>query len=193
MRLGEIFDNDFGLDWVRKHLNVSAKEDSSSTANQQKEKLPRFVPLTLLGRVTAGDPCEPIENKEEVYVLASDIASVRNARALKVVGDSMRDAGVLDGDIIIVGDVSNPQGRIVVAVITIKGSVEVTLKRWRQTGNKVTLEPANPDYQPITLPVKKKSGGHFVHAWGALVKVMRTVEPPPAAESVVDERWRKAG
>lgn len=136
----------------------------------------RVVPLKVVGRVSAGQPIEAIEEGEDVYVMASDVAGVKKPRALRVVGNSMGDAGVLDGDIIIVGDCADPRNRIVVVYVEEKGTLGATLKMWRQKGQSVTLEPANPDYEPETYPAKK------LRWYGMLVKVLRTVELPEANE-----------
>jgi SOS-response transcriptional repressor LexA len=126
------------------------------------------VPLKIVGRVSGGKPIETIEDVEEILVLSTDIEGVKKPRALRVVGDSMRHANVMDGDIILVGDCESPINRIVVALITDRGTVDATLKMWRQKGQTVTLESANPDYEPITLPAKK------VRWYGMLIKVLRT-------------------
>jgi SOS-response transcriptional repressor LexA len=138
--------------------------------------VPRAVRLKVVGRVSGGKPIEAVEDDGEIYVLESDVVGTHNARALLVKGDSMRDAGVLDGDIILVGDCESPINRIVVALIKDKGTVDTTLKMWRQKGNNVTLEPANPDYKPITYPAKKVSW------YGALIKVLRTFPVDEAHE-----------
>jgi len=129
---------------------------------------PYGVPLKIVGRVSGGKPFEAVENEEEISVLSTDIEGVKNPRALRVVGDSMRDANVMDGDIILVGDCASPINKIVVVHIKDKGTVDTTLKMWRQKGGTVILEPANPDYEPITYPAKK------VGWYGALIKVVRS-------------------
>ncbi|MEO8445314.1 MAG: transcriptional repressor LexA, partial [Gammaproteobacteria bacterium] len=85
---------------------------------------------------------------------------------LRVQGMSMRDAGILDGDLVAVRrqpDVRN--GQIVVARL----EEEVTVKRYRQTGTTVTLSPQNPDYQPIKVDLKVE---HLVIE-GVVVGVIR--------------------
>jgi SOS-response transcriptional repressor LexA len=133
------------------------------------ESQPRAVALKIVGRVSGGKPIEPIEHHEEIMVLSTDIAGIKKARALRVVGDSMRDANVMDGDIILVGDCESPINKIVVAYIEEKGTLGATLKWWRQKGQSVTLEPANPDYKPFTYPAKK------LRWYGALAGVIRTI------------------
>jgi SOS-response transcriptional repressor LexA len=133
--------------------------------------------LKIVGRVSAGKPIETVEIQEEITVLSTDIEGVQNPRCLRVVGDSMRDANVMDGDIILVGDCDSPVNRIVVAYIEEKGTLNATLKRWRQKGDKVTLEPANPDYDSETYPAKK------MRWYGFLIKVLRTISLPQANEN----------
>jgi len=158
------------LSWVGGALlergKAAYKRDKS--LKEPEDGGPYAVPLKIVGRVSSGKPIEAIENKEVVMVLSTDIQGVQKPRCLRVVGDSMRDANVMDGDIILVGDTDSPINRIVVAYIKDKGTVETTLKMWRQKGQAVTLEPANPDYDPVTYPSRKLSW------YGALVKVLRT-------------------
>jgi repressor LexA len=89
---------------------------------------------------------------------------------LRVYGMSMRDAGILDGDLVAVcrqADVRN--GQIIVARL----EEEVTVKRYRQTGTTVTLLPQNPDFQPIKVDLKAE---HLVIE-GVVVGVIRSGMP----------------
>jgi SOS-response transcriptional repressor LexA len=140
------------------------------------QKPPHAIPLKIVGRVSGGKPIEPVEHHEVIMVLSSDVAGVQNPKALRVAGDSMRESNVMDGDIILVGDCASPINRIVVAYIEEKGTLGATLKRWRQKGQNVTLEPANPDYEPVTYPLKK------LRLYGALIKVLRTFPTADANE-----------
>jgi SOS-response transcriptional repressor LexA len=138
---------------------------------------PSVTYIKLVGRVSAGSIIEPIEDAESIPVLSTDIEGVHNARALKVIGDSMVDANVIDGDIILTGDCPDPRNRIVVAYVLENGAmVGATLKWWRQKGNNVTLEPANPKYKAVTYPAKK------LRLFGALIKVLRTLPKPEVNE-----------
>jgi repressor LexA len=104
--------------------------------------------LPLLGRIAAGSPILASENiEEEVHV---DPAMFRPHAdfLLRVRGDSMKDANILDRDLLAVHRISEAQnGQIVVARI----GDEATVKYYRQEGNKVRLEPANTAYAPLEI------------------------------------------
>lgn len=102
--------------------------------------------IPLMGRIAAGFPIEPIEDRETVEV-PSSLAAPGNY-ALKVQGDSMIGDGVLDQDVVIVRQVDTARHReMVVALI----NGEATLKRLMQKGGKTELHPANPDYPVIDI------------------------------------------
>lgn len=122
--------------------------------------------LPLVGRVAAGQPILAAEHIEARYRLDMALFNPRPHYLLRVQGMSMRDAGILDGDLVAVRrqpDVRN--GQIVVARL----EEEVTVKRYRQTGTTVTLLPQNPDYQPIKVDLKAE---HLVIE-GVVVGVIR--------------------
>ncbi|MEO7385902.1 MAG: transcriptional repressor LexA [Gammaproteobacteria bacterium] len=122
--------------------------------------------LPLIGRVAAGQPILATEHIEARYRLDLALFNPRPHYLLRVQGMSMRDAGILDGDLVAVRrqpDVRN--GQIVVARL----EEEVTVKRYRQTGTTVTLLPQNPDYQPIKVDLKVE---HLVIE-GVVVGVIR--------------------
>lgn len=104
----------------------------------------RSVPL--VGRVTAGLPILAIENIEEYLTLPHDMLGKDDLFCLRVQGESMIDAGILDGDIIIVREQNNAEnGEIVVAMI----EDEATVKTLNRKNGKTWLMPENPDYEPI--------------------------------------------
>ena len=103
----------------------------------------RLVPL--LGRVPAGSLDAAIEDLEG-YVPVQSRYSSDELFGLRVHGDSMRDAGILDGDMVLVRrQPSAHTGEIVVALV----EDEATVKRLRMRGRRVELHPDNPDYEPI--------------------------------------------
>jgi repressor LexA len=107
--------------------------------------------LPLIGRVAAGSPILAQEHVEARFALDPTLFVQRPDYLLKVRGMSMRDAGILDGDLLAVrrgSDVRN--GQIVVARV----GDEVTVKRWRQRGHVVELLPENPEYSPIVLDTR---------------------------------------
>jgi repressor LexA len=112
------------------------------------------VPLVpLVGRVAAGRPLLAVENIEDyVPVPAGALRVVEGAFALRVSGDSMVGAGILDGDLVVVRRQSDADdGAIVVARIEneLTGEAEITVKRLRRSGGGPELVAENPAYEPI--------------------------------------------
>jgi repressor LexA len=107
------------------------------------------VPVPILGRVPAGTPREPLEAPEGYVPCPADVARDPRAFALRVRGDSMRDAGILDGDVVVCVPAAEARdGETVVALV----EGEATVKRFRRaTGAGAALLPANPRYRPIPL------------------------------------------
>jgi len=103
----------------------------------------RTVPV--MGRIAAGVPIEAIQNQTDSIVVPPDMLSGGNYFALEVRGDSMIEAGILDGDTVVIrsADTASP-GDIVVALID---DNEATLKRFRRKGDSIALEAANPAYE----------------------------------------------
>lgn len=106
----------------------------------------RFANVPLVGRVAAGLPLLAAENLDGYLPIPADMAQGEGLFALKVHGDSMKDAGILDGDIIVArqqGTADN--GDIVVAML----DEEATVKRFFREPNHIRLQPENSDYAPI--------------------------------------------
>ncbi len=102
--------------------------------------------VPLVGQVAAGAPILAEENIEDHLEIPAVIGADDGDYALRVRGDSMRDAGIIDGDFVVVhptDDATN--GQIVVALI----EDEATVKRFFNEGDAIRLEPENPAYQPI--------------------------------------------
>lgn len=105
--------------------------------------------LPVVGRVAAGYPILAEQNIEQHFKLDPALFRPKAHYLLKVQGMSMRDAGILDGDLLAVHrspDVRN--GQIIVARLH---DEEVTVKRYRQKGRQVWLLPENPDFDPIEV------------------------------------------
>lgn len=116
---------------------------------------PQLVPASLLqlslplvGRVAAGSPILALEHIEATYQVDRSLFSAIPDFLLKVRGMSMRDAGILDGDLLAVKktDVAR-NGQIIVARL----GEDVTVKRYRKTGTLIELLPENPDFAPIQV------------------------------------------
>jgi len=109
--------------------------------------------LPVVGRVAAGSPILAEEHIEDHYNISPDLFRPRADYLLRVRGMSMRDAGILDGDLLAVhrtGKADN--GQLVVARL----GDEVTVKQFRQRGAIVTLLPKNPDFAPIRVDLKEQ-------------------------------------
>ena len=116
--------------------------DSSSDAN---EKRTVFVPI--IGKVTAGQPILAQENIEDTFPLPIDLVNSDTVFMLKVKGESMIDAGIMDGDLILVRQQKVARnGEIVVAMI---GDEEATVKRFYKEKTLIRLQPENPYMEPI--------------------------------------------
>ena len=109
--------------------------------------------VPLLGRIAAGAPILAEEHVEDHLTVPAGFASGGEHFALRVSGDSMVDAGILDGDIVVVRrqDVAE-DGAIVAALLPGPAEPEATVKRLRRRGTRVTLVPENPAMDPVDLP-----------------------------------------
>ncbi|MBV9015018.1 MAG: transcriptional repressor LexA [Alphaproteobacteria bacterium] len=122
--------------------------------------------LPLYGRIAAGTPIEALRDQSTtVAVPGSLLSRGREHYALEVAGDSMVDAGIFDGDTVIIerGDTAD-NGAIVVALVD---NEEVTLKRLRRRGASIALEPANQTYETRIF------GPDRVKVQGRLIGLMR--------------------
>ncbi len=104
------------------------------------------ISLPVVGRVAAGVPITAVENVEDEFTLPSSFVKRADSFMLRVKGDSMVDAAILDGDLIVVA----PQpvaanGEIVVAII----DDEATVKRFYKEDNRIRLQPENKFMEPI--------------------------------------------
>lgn len=123
--------------------------------------------LPVLGRIAAGEPIQAINDiPPEIAVPSQMLSGPGKHYALEVKGDSMIDAGINNGDVVVIRETSQASdGDIVVAQIE---GYEATLKRFRRKGDSIMLEAANPAYEPRILP----SGS--VSVQGRLVGLIRT-------------------
>ncbi len=109
--------------------------------------LPTYVPL--LGQIAAGRPILADENVDELMPLPRDLVGTGELFGLHVRGDSMIDAGVLDGDYVIVRSQPTADNGDMVAAQLEDIEAEATVKYFHRLGDRVELRPANPSYQPI--------------------------------------------
>src|SRR5205085_5748798 len=119
------------------------------------------VDLPLYGRIAAGTPIEALRDQSNTIAVPGALVGRGEHYALEVAGDSMVDAGILDGDTVIVQRCDTAEnGSIVVALVD---NVEVTLKRLRRRGASIALEPANQAYETrIFGPDRVKVQGRLV-------------------------------
>lgn len=109
--------------------------------------------LPVVGRVAAGSPILAQEHIEAHYQIDSALFAPRADYLLKVRGMSMKDAGILDGDLLAVHRSSEVRaGQVVVARL----DDEVTVKRFRKRGHVVELLPENPDFEPIVVDLRRQ-------------------------------------
>jgi repressor LexA len=102
--------------------------------------------IPLVGQVAAGSPILAEENIEDQLEVPAVIGADDGDYALRVRGDSMRDAGILEGDFVVVHPTDDADnGQIVVALL----GDEATVKRYFLEGDEVRLQPENPSYEPI--------------------------------------------
>jgi repressor LexA len=107
-----------------------------------------MMALPLVGRVAAGSPILAQEHVEATYSVDPAMFSAKPDYLLKVRGLSMRDAGIMDGDLLAVKKVDSAKnGQIVVARL----GDDVTVKRYRKTGELIELLPENPDFKVIRV------------------------------------------
>jgi len=105
-----------------------------------------IVYAPVVGRVTAGEPILAVENIESYFPLPKEFAGAGEVFLLEVRGDSMRNAGILDGDYVVVRQQPDAvNGDIVVALI----GEEATVKRFFRENGHIRLQPENEAYEPI--------------------------------------------
>lgn len=131
------------------------------------EEIPTNVlPIPVVGRVAAGLPLLAVENIDGHVAVDQSFLPSGEVFSLRVTGESMRDEGIKDGDLVLVKKQDSAyKGDIVVAVI----GEEATVKKFYPDRGRVRLEPANPDFGPII--VDKNAPGFFIA--GKVVGLLR--------------------
>jgi len=123
------------------------------------------LPLPLYGRIAAGTPIEALRDYDNYDDVPISLLGQGDHYALEVEGDSMIDAGILDGDTVVIERTNTAEnGAIVVALID---NEEATLKRLRRKGGALALEPANKSYETRIFPPER------VRIQGRLVGLLR--------------------
>ena len=107
--------------------------------------------LPVVGRVAAGHPILAAEHIEDHYAVDPDLFRPRAHYLLRVRGMSMREAGILDGDLLAVH--ASPEARNG-QIVVVRLEDEVTVKRFKRRGKRVRLLPENPDFEPIEVDLR---------------------------------------
>ncbi|OLP58609.1 repressor LexA [Xaviernesmea oryzae] len=138
---------------------AQARETARPAAARPVDSASLSVPV--MGRIAAGVPISAIQNNTHDIAVPADMVGSGMHYALEVRGDSMIEAGILDGDLVIIRDGSTATpGDIVVALVD---EEEATLKRFRRKGDSIALEAANPAYETrIFGPDRVKIQGKLV-------------------------------
>jgi repressor LexA len=125
----------------------------------------RPISIPVMGRIAAGTPIEAIQSHSHTIMVPPEMLGAGEHFALEVRGDSMIDAGIFDGDTVLIRkqDAAST-GEIIVALVD---DEEATLKRLRRKGNTVALEAANPAYETRIFPPDR------VKVQGRLVGLLR--------------------
>ena len=145
--------------------NVIRGDFSRSLPGVRAAKEAGAVQLPLYGRIAAGLPIEALRDHSAQIEVPMAMLGNGEHFALEVAGDSMIEAGILDGDTVIIRrDESAETGQIVVALVD---DNEVTLKRLRRRGNSIALEPANARHETRIFPADR------VRVQGRLVALLR--------------------
>lgn len=138
----------------------STKKNQANPANIYKE----YVDVPIIGKVTAGQPILAVENIEDIFPIPVQYTHNSDVFMLKVKGESMIEAGILDGDLVLVKKQSYAANRdIVVALI----ENEATVKRFFKEKNTIRLQPENSSMEPIFI--------RDVSILGKVVGLFRTI------------------
>jgi len=142
------------------HLRALARKGvialipGTSRGIQLKDTIREQMGLPLIGRVAAGKPILAEENIEARLQIDPTIFQPKPHYLLKVTGMSMRNAGILDGDLVAVHRTSEVRSR---QIVVARLENEVTVKRYRQEGSVVWLLPENEEFEPIRVHLKEQS------------------------------------
>ena len=134
----------------RRGFTPSVIEGNLGRGRASEDDSGRPVAIPMMGRIAAGTPIEAIQTRTQIINMPPDMLGSGDHFALEVRGDSMIEAGILDGDTVLIKKTEAADtGDIVVALID---EEEATLKRFRRRGASIALEPANTSYEVRILP-----------------------------------------
>lgn len=136
------------LDVLRKKGYVQRKKGHARSIELYQDRNSGLVDIPLLGTITAGKPVEAIRNPEAIQVPKAMLSKTGRHYALEVVGNSMINEGISDGDTVIVREQPVVEdGESAVAYLPDRN--EATLKKIYREKNRIRLQPANPDMDPF--------------------------------------------
>jgi repressor LexA len=148
---------------------VIALMPGTSRGIQLKDTIREQLGLPLIGRVAAGRPIFSEENVESRVSVDPSVFQPRPQYLLKVSGMSMKDAGILDGDLVAVHRTPEARNR---QIVVARLDSEVTVKRFKQEGSVVWLLPENEDFEPIKVDGRTQS----LNIDGVVVGVVRRMK-----------------
>jgi repressor LexA len=129
-------------------MKQPSNDNQSCLKPRYQQNLKEIIEIPIVGRVAAGQPLLAEENIEDTFPVASELFSGSNNFVLKVIGDSMVDAGIFNKDFIIVRQQQTANnGEIVVALI----NDEATVKTYYKEKNHIRLQPENQFMEPIIV------------------------------------------
>ena len=175
------------------HFHVSKLRDLGLLSKE--ENKPRAIEVTgretmikipLLGTIAAGQPIEAIQDKETIAIPKSKIPQASEVFALRVVGNSMIDENINDGDIVLVRQQATAQnGQKVVALID---NHEATLKKFYKERGQIRLQPANKTMEPLIF-----RNGKDVAIQGVVLDVIREMSAPATESALPVQKKREGG
>ena len=145
---------------AEEHLRAMARKGvlellpGASRGIQLKDELREETGLPLIGRVAAGKPILAQENIEAHYQIDPKLFRPRPHYLLKVHGMSMKNIGIMDGDLVAVHRTPEVRNR---QVVVARLEEDVTVKRYKQVGSTVWLMPENEDFEPIKVDMREQS------------------------------------
>jgi repressor LexA len=157
---------------AEEHLRALARKGAielvpgASRGIRLKDALREQLGLPLVGRVAAGAPILAEEHIEARYQIDPQLFAKQPHFLLRVHGMSMRDAGILDGDLVAVHRTPEVRNR---QIVVVRLENEVTVKRYRQEGQRVWLLPENPEFKPIEVDLREQQ----IAIEGVVVGVVR--------------------
>ena len=165
LKLPDAFSRPEGSKVSRTERPFAAKAPSPARLAASNDDVAPSFSVPVMGRIAAGVPIDAIQHRTHFIAVPPEMISSGEHYALEVKGDSMIEAGILDGDTVIIRNASTARaGEIVVALVD---EQEATLKRFRPKGASIELEAANPAYETRVL------GANRVQVQGKLVGLIR--------------------